>query len=127
MTDKIEVGEYVRTRKGYIAKVKQIICKGYPIKELEGHIICDDEDRTILNPNEVNHSKNIIDLIQVGDYVNGSYVVDILEDMQIGELHLEMTYNYTNQEKGDCTIYNKDIKEILTKEQFNQNSYKVVE
>ena len=38
MEEKIEVGEYVRTRKGYIAKVKQIICKGYPIKELASFI-----------------------------------------------------------------------------------------
>lgn len=75
----------------------------------------------------VSHSKNIVDLIQTGDFVNGSQVVDIVEDIQTGELHLEMTYNYTNEEKGDCTIYNKDIKSILTKEQFENNCYKVVE
>ena len=44
----IKVGEYVRTKIGYIAKVKNIICKGYPIKSLENYIICDDEDGTIL-------------------------------------------------------------------------------
>ena len=45
--------------------------------------------------------------------------------MKTGELHLEMTYNYTNEEIGDCTIYDKDIKTILTKEQFETNCYKV--
>lgn len=61
----IKVGEYVRTKIGYIAKVKNIICKGYPIKSLEGYIICDDEDGTILNQEEVKHSFNLIDLIEV--------------------------------------------------------------
>lgn len=59
--------------------------------------------------------------------MNGSKVVDIMEDMQTGELHLEMTYNYTNKEKGDCTIYNKDIKSILTREQFAKAEYKIKE
>ena len=59
--------------------------------------------------------------------MNGSRVVDIMEDMQTGELHLEMTYNYTNEEKGDCTIYNKDIKSIVTHEQFTSLEYIVEE
>lgn len=70
-------------------------------------------------------SSNIIDLIEVGDYVNGSKVVDVMEDIETGELHLEMTYNYTNEEKGDCTIYNKDIKTIVTKEQFKAMEYEM--
>ena len=71
------------------------------------------------------HSQNIIDLIEVGDYVNGYKVLDVMETMNIGELHLEMTSNYTNEEIGDCTIYDKDIKTILTKEQFETNCYKI--
>lgn len=68
MKDNIEVREYVRTKTGYIAKVRNIICKGYPIKSLEGYIICDDEDGTILNPEEVKHSFNLIDLVEVRRY-----------------------------------------------------------
>ena len=48
-----------------------------------------------------------------------------MEDMKTGEIHLEMTSNYTNKEIGDCTIYNKDIESIVTKEQFIQIEYKV--
>ena len=48
-----------------------------------------------------------------------------MEDIETGEVHLEMTMNYTNEELGDCTIYNKDIKTIVTKEQFENISYKV--
>ena len=36
-----------------------------------------------------------------------------------------MTFNYTNEEIEDCTIYDKDIKTILTKEQYIANCYKV--
>ena len=48
-----------------------------------------------------------------------------MEDLETGELHLEMTSNYTNEEIGDCTIYDKDIKAILTKERYMDNCYKV--
>ena len=49
----------------------------------------------------------------------------VMEDLETGELHLEMTSNYTNEEIGDCTIYDKDIKAILTKERYMDNCYKV--
>ena len=32
--EELEIGEYVRSKKGYIAKIKDIICKGYPIKRI---------------------------------------------------------------------------------------------
>lgn len=62
-------------------------------------------------------------LLKNGDYVNGYKVLDVVEDMETGEFHLEMPMDYTNQELGDCTIYNKDIKDVVTKEQFNQMKY----
>lgn len=58
-----------------------------------------------------------------GDYVNGYKVIDVLENLETGELHLEMPMDYTNKELGNCTIYNKDIKDVVTKEQFNQMKY----
>ena len=73
----------------------------------------------------IKHSKKIIDLIEEGDYVNESKVLSVMEDLETGELHLEMTFNYTNEETGDCTIYDKDIKTILTKESYLANCYKV--
>ena len=114
MTNKIEIGEYVRDRKGYIAKVKQIICKGFPIKKLEGYIICD-EDRPILNPNEVNHSKNIIDLIEVGDYLNGRLVLD-----NVANMYLLVSSSDFNNNK----IFDYMIKSIVTKENFKKNRKK---
>lgn len=71
------------------------------------------------------HSPNIIDLIEIGDYVNGYKVLDVMENMNTGEIHLEMPMDYTNKELGDCTIYNKDIKSIVTKEQFANAEYRL--
>ncbi len=62
----IEVGEYIITQdRLFIGRVKETICTGYPIRKLEGYIVCNDEVRTILNPEQVKHSKNIIDLIEI--------------------------------------------------------------
>ena len=70
----------------------------------------------------VNHSKNIIDLIQAGDFVNKKLVsnVDKIDNTNIIE--------WEDGEMYSTSIENdKFIKEILTKEQYSQNSYKVVE
>ena len=113
----IKVGEYVRTDNGEIHKVIDIEKGSIKIKSQYKEWIglcC-----------IVKHSKQLIDLIEKDDYVNGSKVLAIMEDMETGELHLEMTSNYTNEEIGDCTIYDKDIKIILTKENYMANCYKV--
>ena len=107
--EKLEVGEYVRTKDGIIAKVKNIICKGYPIKSLEGCIILDNENESIVNQKEVKHSKNIIDLIEVGDFVNNEYMS-----------HSVDIYVRFIRDKNK-------IKTILTKEQYMQNCYKLEE
>lgn len=67
------------------------------------------------------HSKNIIDLIEVGDYVNGILVTG-----------KESTLLYTEIKGIDgsgyhipISQYGEGIKTILTKEQYEQNSYKV--
>lgn len=116
--EEIQIGEYVRTNLGEIAKIVNT-------NMFDKTIYKDEQGAKYYLENIVKHSRNIINLIEVGDYVNGSKVVDIAEDIQTGEVHLEMTYNYTNEEKGDCTIYNKDIKTILTKEQFESMQYTV--
>ena len=88
MEDKIEVGEYLRTKRG-IAKVTNIdsldnvawtdrkdIFFGVTRKSgyLDWYIY---DDGTVLK-----HSKNVIDLIEEGDYVNG-YLVQEIQDSEI--------------------------------------------
>jgi hypothetical protein len=121
MSEEIKIGEYVRTLDGNIGKIEQI--NKEPTDDTVIYVVTD--NWVGMYEEIVKHSKNIIDLIEVGDYVNGYKVVDIMEDMKTGELHLEMTSDYTNQEIGDCTIYNKNIKSIVTKEQFKEMEYKV--
>ncbi len=105
----IEVGEYVRTSKGKIdTAIKQADDK--EIRELI--LKCKKSD--YWREEIVKHSHNIIDLIEVGDYVNGRMVYEILKDKRI---HI-ITGHLLN---------NDDIKTILTKEQFAQNAYEVEE
>ena len=116
----IEVGEYVRTKEGEIHKVIKII-----EDDRDWDYYCCENNTGYFAMDIAKHNKQLIYLIEKDDYVNGSKVLTVMEDMETGELHLEMTSNYTNEEIGDCTIYDKDIKTILTKEIYMSNCYKV--
>ena len=95
----IEVNEYVRTDKGYIFKVDE------EKKNLQIANFWDVEYGKI-----VNHSKQLIDLIEVGDYVNGELITDKW-DTRISSIRS----NFSEEE----------IKTILTKESYMANCYKV--
>ena len=60
-------------------------------------------------------SQNIIDLIEVGDYVNGYIVKDIL-DNGLNGLVVKTAIDF---------LYEKEIKSIVTKEQFSQMEYRI--
>lgn len=111
----IKVGEYVRTKSG---KIDKVINNNYYMPQ---YIEC--EKGIVDKENIVKHSKNIIDLIEVGDIVNNYIVLDVMEDLQTGEIHLEMPSSYPKE--GSCAIYNDEIKTILTKEQMEANQYVV--
>lgn len=126
--EEIEVGEYVRTNNKGIKRIDRIDNNKTVNKYLyfTGREDFEGKEYGIIKTTDiVKPSKQLIELIEVGDYVNGSKVLAVMEDMETGELHLEMTFNYTNEEIGDCTIYDKDIKTILTKEQMEANQYVV--
>lgn len=63
-------------------------------------------------------SHNIIDLIEVGDYVNGVEVEEITNN----EIMLVDTHLYI-----DKSVANDLIETILTKEQFENDCYKIGE
>lgn len=68
----------------------------------------------------VKHSKQLIDLIEVGDIVNGMEVLDIYKPRDLWEpIEIRVDSRYTN------FILAEDVKIILTKEQFEANCYKV--
>lgn len=103
----LKYGEYVRTKQGYIYKAlgeQLYLGKNEEVAEFVEDI--------------VNHSKNIIDLIQVGDYVNGKEVIEVRN--QNGKIYLMTGYVPQSYIKDE-------IKSILTKEMYEQNIFKVVE
>lgn len=114
----IEVNEYVRTKEGEIHKVIKII-------EDDGDwdYYCCGNNVGYFAMDIANHSKHLIDLIEVGDFVNGYRVISIDYDVtndttECIELDLNSNYQYN-------FISIRQIQTILTKEQFEANCYKV--
>lgn len=105
--EEIKVGEYVRTDKGSIIKITSSRDIGYLEEEYPGF------KKTIIK-----HNKNIIDLIEIGDIVRirtGLYS-SFMEFMDNEECLLILK----EQVKKFWTI-----EEILTKERYMANCYKV--
>jgi len=109
--EEIKVGEYVRDRAGNIAKVMKNHNTVFEIELNTGARINQFEEFI------VKHSKNIIDLIEVGDIV---HIKDVLHE-DITHIWSE---DYLKALKEDLSNGIKLV-EILTHEQFEQNSYKV--
>ena len=114
---KLEVGMYVRTEKGMIAKIISKEDVSGSLHKEEIVFILDDGNRLALNSRKVTKlSHNIIDLIEEGDYVNGDLVTFISSNPK------------KNQRGNDShSLFGKydDIKSIVTKEQFESMKYEV--
>lgn len=127
----IEVGEYVRTKDGYIAKLikkdetswefDDTIINSYD----ETSLLCGEENCYMRNQLEVivKHSKNIIDLIEVGDfveYIDGDS--EYIKDFIIKKHTPASLISLIEYLKAYCKVI-----AILTHEQYEQNSYKIGE
>lgn len=111
---KLEVGMYVRTKDEIIAKIDYI----------DDATIFFDKDLYRVYGDSINFlekdnlekiakaSYNIIDILEVGDYVNGKKIVEKFDNW------LDL---------GNDTVENNDIKSIITHEQMEQMTYKVGE
>ena len=72
------------------------------------------------------HSPNIIDLIEVGDYVNHCEVVTICSYDEDGNDNEELGIGMIDSEDGFYVPLTKiQIKSIVTHEQFNSIKYEV--
>lgn len=123
----LSVGMYVRTKNGEIGKCTHIT-KNKEIISADGNKrrLKDADEYTVYTlPRKVivKASHSIIDLIQVGDYVNGRVVTEIIPENRKIEPST-MIYTGTNYYVG---LYNEHIKSIVTKEYFESGSYKVGE
>ena len=123
MPNEIDVGEFVRTDKCEIAKVT------FVAKETLGETLGANEYRSIgfcntepyVYGNIVKHSKQLIDLIEVGDIVKDKY-----NKYEVAFVKDDKIYcNDYNLDDSLITLREQDIKAILTKESYMANCYKV--
>ena len=111
----MEVGEYCRTDKGKIGKIVHFEPRDkYPYSY--DRVILDTEGHKRTTRNIIKCSPNIIDLIEVGDYVNGEEIIQVINDGKMSRV-----------KSIDGTYFENDIKSIVTKEQFESMEYKVKE
>ena len=117
----LSVGMYIRTKDGIIAKVDYI----------DDNTIFFDKDLYRTYSDSINFlekdnlerivkaSYNIIDILEVGDYVNGREVVDIFYDADDDAMDVCVL--------GSIVYDNNEVKSVITHEQMEQMAYKVGE
>lgn len=124
---KLEVGMYVRTERNGICKIRKITQDLIEYENSYFDFI--DYKSMLFDIKKASHNllgnENELCLIEVGDYVNGNKVIRI------------ETSSYPEDKNAKIIVccgdddyylyYNEDIKTILTKEQYENNSYKVEE
>lgn len=131
---KLEVGMYVRGNyfayRGKIGKIiknynndLEIAYKNGILKTTVGSFLDDNKD---INGRQYVASFNIIDLIKEGDYVNGQ---EVYYDEELDFLYVQSFDSDGNFYQTSITkqSFIDNIKSIVTKEQFEQMSYKVGE
>lgn len=110
----IKENEFIRTKTG---KIDKVINNNYYMSQ---YIEC--EKRIVEKENIVKHSFNIIDLIEIGDFVNGMKVDDISKIQRFNKPIQKCLW--ANIDDG-YDIINEEIKTILTKEQMEAIQYVV--
>lgn len=119
---KLEVGNYVRYKRGnagYGIEPPERIAKVIA-RINNSDILSLDVKQDILESDVIKASDKLIDLVEVGDYVNGRYVYGTGYNI----------YDYFGVKieedlKHSQVIEERDIKSIVTKECFELMSYKV--
>lgn len=109
---------FVRTKEGKILKCFKSESMNLPI-----YYVIGSKTNSYVEYQDVKKvSKNIIDILEVGDYVNGYPVIEIpyMEENKI-------VYKLYYKNNFLLCTENHKIKSIVTKEQFSQMEYKVGE
>ena len=124
----MEIGEFVRSKDGRIGKIIQPKREYFDkkliniTKEISANVFIDyRETIEYCKITEIKkHSKNIVDIIEPGDYVNKHLVVEV--EVNICNQKLVIT-----EEDGDNYYLKGRIESILTHEQYEKNCYKMEE
>lgn len=122
----IEVNEYVRTKNKGIRKIDRIDNNKTINKYLyfTGKEDFEGKEYGIIKTTDiVKPSKQLIDLIKKGDIVNGYRVINVInEGICPSGKCIDID---SSKDSSECTLWEEDIKTILTKEQYMANCYKV--
>lgn len=118
---KLEVGQFVRTKDGIIAKVDYIDNDTIFFDKELYRTYSDSID--FLEKDNLERiakaSYNIIEILEEGDYVNGRKVVDIFYDANDNVMNICVL--------GSIVYDSNEIKSVITHEQMEQMAYKVGE
>ncbi len=125
---KLEPNMYVRTKDGIIAKCTEIRVNRYMFDRIilengyynDWEFIDIPEEKSLIKKS----SHNIMDLIEIGDYVNG---------IRVGYINKGENYFYALADENTIEIicgydsdgFTKPLNSIVTKEQFESMAYKV--
>ena len=124
----MKVNDYVRfktlSKEIKIGKVIEIIepdknsMKKYCVYDL-------DNNEATVDDYVIKSSPNIIDLIELGDYVNGYKITNVVnkEPCPSGKF-VDID---CDKDSSDSYFFENDIKTIVTKEQFSQMEYRIGE
>ena len=120
----VSIGEYIRTESGFIEKIKTFDMQTNIFKDNKGKLQKWLGETVFGDPyceEIVKHSKNIIDLIEVGDIIEHKIEEDIFKDevWKIENGKIICTDGFEN------AVTTEDIISIVTKEQFNSIKYEV--
>ena len=126
----MKVGDYVRTKHWGIFKILKIINqrgKMWFLKE-PGHQVFISSKEYPIEEEVIKSSPNIIDLIEIGDYVNGKLVVIVNDTSKCKGSFYQPNVQCRQNEAYDYEqIFDDEIKSIVTHEQFSQMEYKIGE
>ena len=126
---KLKVGMYVKYTRGAI--------NGYVPPRIGKITDCSDKDlikidngQVILKADILKASYDIIDLIEVGDYVNGEKVIALKKDIPERNIHMNSKNDliFVDYDLANNWYYGIDtdkIKTVLTKEQYENNVYRI--
>ncbi len=123
---KLEVGMYVRTEHNGICKLYREFSEDSVdigigiLPEINGFFIDEKEVDYIEKEEILKASFDIIDILEVGDYVNG-YKIGYIDDCK-GAMR-EFYYDYENP-NDDMGHWEEEIKSVITHEQMEQMAYK---
>lgn len=136
------INDYIRTKNGIIAKVTYVdglmLDTDMEVFDI-GNTMMMEIPTEFVEEYVVKHSKNIIDLVEEDDIVILEYYVQkyrqrITRKFEVGIIygkiyfdnrHCSFWYDLENKKWGNGKGFNPKIKSILTKEQYEKNSYKL--